>query len=248
MHRRYVKYTNSIGQTISFGKNGFLCEKMEISKAPARYNAYIPISGSGQITSGYDAAPLPIKLQCALVDAKDHFINRQFAMDVFTPLSPGVITVINDDGEYSIEAHLISRPEFVRAGSHSWRWEAEFIADFPYWKKGEKHSMTLSTGDNTVYNNSPVSVPVEIKIFYSGKVQNSTIGQSFNHSAPPPGASYYTVYTENFKVIDNNGNDCNNRIISGDIGDIVLVPGNNTILSTGTGTVLYWQELRGGVL
>ena len=108
--------------------------------------------------------------------------------------------------------------------------------------------MPLSIGDNTVYNNSPVAVPVEIKIFYSGKVQNSTIGQGFNHSAHPTGASYYTVYTENFKVIDNNGNDCNNRIISGDIGDIVLIPGNNTILSTGTGTVLYWQELRGGVL
>ena len=143
---------------------------------------------------------------------------------------------------------MISRPEFIRAGSHAWRWEAEFIADFPYWKKGEKHSKTLSIGDNTVYNNSPVPVPVEIKITSAGMVQNSTIGQGFNHLAPATGASYYTVYTENFNVIDNNGNDCNNLISSADIGDIVLLPGNNTILSTGTGTVLYWRELRGGVL
>lgn len=248
MHTRFLQYRNCYGQEIFFNNKTFLCESMEISKATARYNAHTPISNDGQVTSDYYCSPLPMRFSCALYDPKDLIANRRLVDRVFSSLAPGELTIRTDEGNFKITAHQTARPELVRAGSHAWRFELEFIADDPYWKFGEENSKSLIADNNTIVNYSSVAVPFRLKVTESGHLVNTTIGRGFSFGAPPSGVDYYIINTEDYSVKGSDGSDLNYLLNPTNLENAALLPGTNIIWTQTAGLVLSWDELRGMVI
>lgn len=248
MHTRYLKYKNCYGVELFFDNITFLCESMEISKATARYTSQIPLQSSGQVTGDYYCSSLPMRFSCALRDTKDLITNRQLVDRVFSPLAPGELTILTDEGDFKITAHQTARPEFVRAGSHAYRFELEFIADDPFWRFGEEKSIALNNGSTVVNNLSSVAVPFKVKVTAAGHVVNATIGKGFSFGAPPSGVPYYVINTEDYSVTGSNGANLNYLLDPTYLDNAALLPGENTLQTSTSGLVVYWQTLRGLII
>lgn len=263
---RKVRYRSYYGEELIFDNRTLFCEEMHIGNAPAKYNGQARAFCDGQYSGDYLVQPLPLNFKFALRDVADDAFLRRKVQDVFTSVRPGVITITEGAEKYTIEAHLTARPDFVRISKRVWRWDAAFIADFPYFKKGvamkEKEltiggkEMTIG-GEKSIVSRSPVDVPVIVAINATGAivVGNSTTDQYIYMAIPSNAVLPVTIDTENFRI--KNGTGVNvNQYLSGnrEIGDFVLAPGNNTVYaslygsgSDGTVTIKHW-ELRGGVI
>lgn len=262
MHKRMVRYTNAYGEQLIFDNKVLFCEEMHIGAAQAKFNAQPRAFDDGQYSSDYKTEPLPLSFRFALRDRENNEFLRNKVVDVFTSTKPGTITVYTENEKYTIQAHLVARPDFQRVGSRIYRWEASFVADFPYWKKGSvmlEKELTVREGDTgasgVISSRSPVPVPVVIEIEGVGSVFVYINGKYIYIDIPANANLPISIDTENFKVKDANGQNKNNYIASGrEIGDLYLEPGSNIVRTGlhGSGSVdsvkIKWWELKGGII
>lgn len=248
--RKTVIYTNCYGQEIFFDNRVFFCEEIKLSGGAAKYSSLALSYSDGQVTSGYGAEPLPIHFRFSFFDRQNNEYLRNRLMDVFTPTEPGVLKIYTENEVYSIDVHLTARPEIKRTGRRVYTGEADFTADFPYFRKGVRMSEITTDDTHTeIISRSPVKLFPVITFFGGARIRNDTTGSGFSVSKYFGSAEYITVDTNTFKVRDNNGNDVNYLIAGNeDIGDVFLMPGENDIYCTRSGTVIRWWELRGGII
>lgn len=251
---RLVRYRNSYGQEIFFDNKTFFAEEIHIGNTSARYNSLSLFNSPGIVTDNYSYEAMPLRFRFALKDKALDRGNRDKVFNAFTSLSPGVITIYTDENEYSIDAHLVAVPDFSRVNSHVWRWEASFIADYPFFRVGRlPNQKVISDNYTDIYSKSPVKVPMIITFFHSTPFTNQTISKGFSITVPT-GVSWVRVDTNNFNIVDSNGNNANNCISASEsIDDVMLVPGYNRIFcasySAGNNnTYIEWYDLKGGVL
>lgn len=249
---RKVRYINALGQDIFFdNRSKLFCEKMEIFSTPARSTSQALAMGYGNVSSdfGYDAKPM--RFSFAYRSVGDDAQMREYIGAVFTPTAPGEIVIYTDDGEeYRIKARLAAVPEFIRAARRKITWDAEFIADYPFFSKGRRpQEVTLAAARTIINNRSPVKVPVTVTMQGSLRIENETTGAGFWITVPE--GETVTVDTETFSVRNGNGENVSHYLgAENDIGDFGLAPGNNSIFCTGDGaigTVIRWKEKRSGL-
>ena len=260
MHKRMVRYTNAYGEQLIFDNKVLFCEEMHIGAAPAKYNAQPRAFDDGQYSSDYKTEPLPLSFRFALRDRENNEFLRNKVVDVFTSTKPGTITVYTENEKYTIQAHLVARPDLQRVGSRIYRWEASFVADLPYWKKGSvmlEKELALP-GSAAIISRSPLPVPVIIEIHATGQVYiHNDSNNEWIYMTIPEGYSALPVSidTENFNVKNALGTNVNQFISSEhDIGDFCIEPGSNSISvgwygpGSGEKVKIKWWELKGGII
>lgn len=248
---RYVRYRNCYGQDLYFDNRKFFAEEIHIGGTPAKYDSLSLFDSPGIITDNYSYEPMPIRFRFALKDKSSTRADRDRAVNIFTPTAPGIITIYTQDDEYSIDAHLTAVPDFTRANSHVWRWEASFIADFPFFRKGRIKQRYEAVPDAAtkivnVYSSSPVPVHPEITV----PPHTVFIDCGFFINS----GDWATLNTSDYSLYDENGNDISNclSLSSGytNVDDIYLYPGNTSlkINTNGRKCIIEWWELRGGII
>lgn len=250
---RHIRYRNFYGKEIYFDNKKYFAEEIQIGGTSARYNSLRLFDSPGAVTDDYGYDVMPIHIRFALLDKSDNRDNRDLAGSLFASVKPGILTVYTDDDEYSIELHLTQTPVFNKVNTHVWRWEADFIADYPFFQKGRlPNRKTIESYTTIVYNTSPVPVPVKIRFYKDTPFKNQTSGKGFSVSLPQ-GADWIEVDTKNFNITDSSGNNANNCVsIYDEIDEVMLLPGKNEIFcptysSGGNNNTLEWWELRGAV-
>lgn len=245
---RLVRYRNSYGQEIFFDNKTFFAEEIHIGNTSARYNSLSLFNSPGIVTDNYSYEAMPLRFRFALKDKALDRGNRDKVFNAFTSLSPGVITIYTDENEYSIDAHLVAVPDFSRVNSHVWRWEASFIADYPFFRVGRCKQREKNA--TTIYVNSPV--PVHPDFILTSHVYFPDYHFFINKTGDEP---WVRLSTTDFSIIDNLGNDKTFYLClsndSTDLDDIFLYPGSNDLsVSAGAGNDYFveWWELRGGIL
>lgn len=177
-------------------------------------------------------------------------ILRRHAGNVFSSVEPGELTVYTDKDVYRITAHLTAVPDFVRDGVRRWRWEAEFIADEPFWRRGEMmEEITLNEqkqGSTIIFSDSPVKVPVLLTISTATTIWNKRLKLGIFVGYPE---TSITIDTETFTVKDPEGNNANYLLYNNaEIGDFYLLPGENEIFNASGHPVVKWWKRAAVVL
>lgn len=259
-----VLFKNYYGEEMTFTRHFPLyAEKINTFGVSGRFVSDNLIGSPGIYTSSFEDGGKTITAEFAFWNLKDDTQTLKKIERVFTPLKTGLLTVFDLDGMiYRIEAYPTSMPSYSQSGKVI-KWTVNFQADYPYWRKGyEMISKVCSVGHDTViYNPCMMPVPVEIVFPVCSQRRSFSIvglGTRFVIKPVESAVGDVVVSTKDFSVRTvSDGSPVSNSILSAetDIGDIMLMPGSNTIRMTSLlndfvypdSIVRFW-ELTAGVI
>ena len=230
-----VFYQNALGQKIFFDNKTLFCESIDMLGNSAVHASETLALSDGQVTLSHQLAPKTIPCSFAFKNRNPY--DKQILESIFNPLISGTLTVYTDSNVYQIDCYPQNVPTFKRdAVPYVYRFDVDFVADFPYWRVGQKHSMTFNWG-NTIYTSQcPFNLPIEIQFppFEAGIVFIvNNVGFQLS-----PRDKIVTVNTQNFSVRDNNGNNCMNYVVTNGNGyvfdKVFLRYGRNSIYVSST--------------
>lgn len=251
-----VLYKTPVGD-IYFDNKTLFCEQMDLTGTAGVFRSDSLALSDGQVTTGVNLQARTIPMSFAFKDRHNDAYMRERLAALFSPLNSGELVVRTDYNTYTITVRPKDIPVFTRDKnvSYVWRWNVDFIADFPYWRKGlQQHQATWDRSMYlTVHNSSLCNVPMEIK-FFGGTVTvfgNRTTGSGF-FEARPGDNEYIIVNSLNFTVKNQNGEDCNQCIeATTQLDQVYLQPGDNVLELPSSGEVrpvVYWWDLSLGVI
>ena len=204
-----VKYKNELGQELVFDNHLLFCEQIDTTGTQGVFNTESLAFSDGQMTTS------------AFLGAKT--IPCSFALKV--------LTVYSEWDKYEIDVRPAAVPSFQREKDvpYVWRWDVDFIADFPYWRVCPKRSVTLKAYDTVIRSDCPLKVPVEI-YFPPNKTTPFKIRDK--------GFTYYgtncdvgvVLKSQRFECIGTDGNDYSQNVdVTADIENLHLQYGENRI-------------------
>lgn len=247
---RKVIYRNELGQEIIFDCKLFFCEYIDTLGTPCIANTEQLASVHGQklISRKLGAKTIPCKF--AFKDIYNNDTKRDLLAKIFSPMLSGVLTVYNQWDFYSIDVRPAEMPVIQPESPRVFKWEVDFIADYPLWRRGIQKQQTLTSAYTVIRSPCTVNLPLEITFYQSAPFKNNTTNQGFtvnNFST-----DFIKVNTLDFSIYNSNGIKASNAVdANDDIGDVYLAPGNNTIFSptnSETPTVIRYWELFEGVM
>lgn len=259
-----VIFKNYYGEEMTFTRHFPLyIEKINTFGVSGRFMSDNLIGSPGIYTSSFEDSGKTITAEFAFWNRYGDTQTLKKIERVFTPLKTGLLTVFDTDNMiYRIEAYPTAMPSYNQSGKVI-KWTVNFQADYPYWRKGyEMISKVCSVGHDTIIYN-PCMMPVPVEIVFpvcSEKRSFSIVYQHTNFLIKPVGSDIgdVIVSTRDFSVRKvSDGSPVSNSILSAeiDIGDIMLMPGSNTIRMTRRlnnfvypdSIVRFW-ELTAGVI
>ena len=156
------------------------------------------------------------------------------------------LTVITKNDVYKIECRPQNFPTFKRDEvKFVYRFDVDFVADSPYWQKGAEILLTLSNAKTLVYSNNNIDLPMKI-IFPAGVSTLFNVnGKGFTlkaHDIP------LTVNTQNFKVTNAGGQNCNQYIdATAQLDEVYFKYGQNKIICSPFNNVqIFYYNLSFG--
>lgn len=258
MNIKRIKYKTETGEAFFDNIPGgeLFCEEIDLTGTAGVFSSDNLVFSDGQVTTEVDLAPKTIPASFAFRDRFNDAYKRYRLEALFSPKYKGVLTVFNDHDVFSIDCRPKDIPVFKRSRDNPriWRWDVEFSADFPYFRKGTVQNRKIITSAYTnIRSTSLCNVPIEITFCAGTPFQNQTIGASSGFSISMCGNESVTVNTQDFSVINQDGQKVNNCIDStARLDNLCLLPGNNNIFCPTftdgeNNTVVKWWDLVTGV-
>ena len=224
-----VIYENSLGQRLVFDNRQLFIEYIDMIGTTGIHAAESLASADGQ-TSVYHqlgAKTIPCSFAIKNINLDDY--TKLYLESIFNPKLSGTLTVITKNDVYKIECRPQNFPTFKRDEvKFVYRFDVDFVADFPYWQKGAEIPLTLTPAEIFVYSNNPIDLPMKI-IFPAGVSTLFNVnGKGFTlkaHDIP------LTVDTQNFKVTNAGGQNCNQYInATAQLDEVYFKYGQNKII------------------
>ena len=196
----------------------------------------------GQVTVSHQLGAKTIPCSFAFKNTKNDGYTKNLLENIFIPKDNGTLTVITKDNTYSIDCYPQNVPVFKRDEvKFVYRFDVDFVADFPYWQKGAEIPLTLSNAETLVYSNNNIDLPMRI-VFPSGPATLFNVnGKGFilkKHTMP------LTVDTQTFTVKDTQGKNQTQYIdATAELDEIFFHFGENKIICSPFTDVkiLYYQ-------
>ena len=204
-----VIYENSFGQRIEFDNKKLFIENIDMMGNTGIHATESLAFADGQTSVYHKLGAKTIPCSFALKNVDLDFYTKLYLEGIFNPNISGTLTVITKKDIYKIECRPQDVPAFKRDGKFVYRFDVDFVADFPYWQKGAEISLTLSTAETFVYSNNPIELPMKIVFPADEATPFGVNGKGFtlkNHDFQ------ITVNTQNFKVTNSSGQNCNQYI------------------------------------
>lgn len=251
MNVKKVIYRNSLGQEVVFDNKFLFCESIDMTGNSGIHTTETLAFADGQVTTAHQLGAKTIPCSFALKDADRDIWLRDRLAAVFNPLVSGVLTVYDRENKYEIDVYPQNVPVFTKDKKVDfvYRWNVDFVADYPYWRVGGIHTQPLMHNrEQSIYNPCFMELPLEITLV--GRSTLVVIGkdQASFSIEPHPDNKSVMINTRNYKVIDSDGNNVN-HLISADkeLDKVTLIPGENKILflSDNDGTMSYYHLSTG---
>ena len=248
-------YRNSLGQEVVFDNRVLYLEAIDMIGTPGIHTAESLAMSDGQRTIRHQLGAKTIPCSFAVKDVGNVEWLKHKLTEVFFPKLTGTMTVITMYGRYEIDCYPLNVPTFRMAENDGvWRFDVDFVADDPYWRKGGEHVMTLTdTHSQTLQSYCPFDIYPVLEF----PAYNNDLGIAFRNSQ---GENAVYVEDHNFPIRltikpfsminTSTGANCTNYLqTSKNIGRIVIRYGTNTITRfTGSvsGVVLRYYDLSMG--
>ena len=226
---KIVIYENALGQRLFFDNRQLFAEYIDMTGTSGIHAAESLASADGQTSVYHQLGAKTIPCSFALKNINFDDYTKLYLESIFNPKISGTLTVITKNDMYKIECRPQNVPTFKRDEvKFVYRFDVDFVADFPYWQKGAEISLTLSAAEIFVYSNNNIDLPMKI-VFPAGSATLFNVnGKGFNlrsHNIP------LTVNTQNFKVTNLSGQNCNQYIdATAQLDEVYFHFGENKII------------------
>lgn len=254
-----VVWRNALGQTITFDNVRFFVEEIDMTGTSGLHTVESLAGTDGQQTVDHHLAAKTIPCSFAVKDVEDDVYMQRYIAQLFSPLGEGTLTVYTRDNKYSIACYPQSVPVFKRDQSVPcvYRFSVDFVADYPYWRKGELIEKTYSGlpgsgSSRTLTSRCPFEIPPDIYIPASS---GAVLVQLYLRGAPSQGFRLLArdfpvlVRCKDFKVLNaDTGEDCSQYLdVTAELDSIRIRYGvNNVVISPDNGASLSYYELSMG--
>lgn len=211
-----VLYQNAIGQKIFFDNKTLFCESIDMLGNSAVHASETLALSDGQVTLSHQLAPKTIPCSFAFKNRNPY--DKQILESIFNPLISGTLTVYTDSNVYQIDCYPQNVPTFKRdAVPYVYRFDVDFVADFPYWRVGQKKTLNFNIGTFFYTSLCPFNLPLEIRFPKSTERTLFVTSAGFQLK---PRTEIITVNTQNFTVRDNRGRNCMDLVVTSGSGYI----------------------------
>lgn len=255
--KKNVVWRNALGQTITFDNVRFFVEEIDMTGTSGIHTVESLAGTDGQQTVDHHLAAKTIPCSFAVKDVEDDVYMQRYIAQLFSPLGEGTLTVYTRDNKYSIACYPQSVPVFKRDQSVPcvYRFSVDFVADYPYWHKGELIVKTYSSlpgtqSNRTLLSRCPWDIPPDI---YLPANANSSV--SVRMGTPLKGFRLLArdfpviVRCKDFQVVRaDTGEDCSQYLdVTAELDSIRIRYGvNNVVISPDNGASLSYYELSMG--
>ena len=256
-------WRNGTGQEIVFDNRTFFLEDIDMTGTAGIHTVEPLARADGQVSIAHQLAAKTIPCSFAWYDStqEDDYMREKLTQ-LFNPLTGGTLTVYTRDNVYAIDCYPQDFPVFKRvSGLPVWRWEVDFIADYPYWRKGAERvfHLTRSVG-NSLFSPCPFAIApvIELKLFGTNPellvngntvmlgISNSERGTSGGLTIDPDFSTRTLVIDTNTLTIKDKTTraDCSYLIDANeDIEALRITRGYNTVVcQEQSGQVIAWQN------
>ena len=244
-------WRNGTGQEIVFDNRTFFLEDIDMTGTAGIHTVETLARADGQVSIAHQVAAKTIPCSFAWKDMHDDRYMQERLTSLFNPLMPGTLTVYTRDNVYAIDCYPQDFPVFKRvSGLPVWRWEVDFVADYPYWRKGTERvfHLTSNTG-NSLFSPCPfaiapvIELPIASSTIHLG-ITKDGIGGSLTID-PDESARTLVIDTNTLTIKDKTtGADCSYLVDANEyIEALRIVRGyNNVICSEQSGQAVAWQN------
>lgn len=253
-------WRNALGQEIVFDNYTFFLESIDMTGTAGVHTVESLAMTDGQVTLDHHLGAKTIPCSFAWKDVKGDRWMQAYLTSLFNPTVSGTLTVYTPEETYSIDCYPQDSPTFQRDSgvSYVWRWNVDFVADYPYWRKGTQRTVAVADVPMEGFNRVLVSrCPFEIApeiVFPATSVaaifQLYPTGESSKEIRMREHADYAVrVITQDFKVIrEDTGADCSELIsATTELDTIRIRRGKNTVMvSPDNGVLLSYYNLSMG--
>ena len=256
-------WRNGTGQEIVFDNRTFFLEDIDMTGTSGIHTVESLARADGQVSITHQLAAKTIPCSFAWYDStqEDDYMREKLTQ-LFNPLMSGTLTVYTRENVYAIDCYPQDFPVFKRvSGLPVCRWEVDFIADYPYWRKGAERvfHLTHSVG-NSLFSPCPFAIApvIELKLFGTNPellvhgdtvmlgISNSERGTSGGLTIDPDFPTRTLVIDTNTLTIKDKstGADCSYLIDANeDIEALRIVRGYNRVTCLEQqGQVIAWQN------
>ena len=260
--KKNMIFRNALGQEVVFDNRTLFLESIDMIGAPGIHAAESLAGADGQQTICHQIGPKTIPCGLALKAVGDVEWLKNRLSEVFFPghSNAGTMTVVTQYGRYEIECYPANVPSFTMAENDgAYRFNVDFVADYPYWRKGAKQSRTFTSDHSqnvfTVNSRCPYAICPEIYLPATERDTQISIQASGVSSAPTLSFLAHdfpiVLSTRRFDMRNvNTGELCTNYLNPNvTVDDLRIKYGVNTIrMLSGVqdGIVVSWYELSMG--
>lgn len=159
-----AKWENELGMSVLFDNaDKFFLESIDMIGNSAKFTSS-PLAGAdGQATTDVQLEAKVIPCGFALFEPDGNDSVLTWLNGVFNPKVKGTLTVYTENNTYVIECRPQTVPTFrLEEIGCVWRWNVEFLADFPYWKVGTQKSVLLDSNAVVINSDCPFDIPPRI--------------------------------------------------------------------------------------
>ena len=249
-----VIYRNSLGQEVVFDNKFLFCESIDMTGNSGIHTTETLAFADGQVTTAHQLGAKTVPCSFALKDVNNDFWLRNRLSAVFNPLVSGVLTVYDRENKYEIDVYPQNVPVFTKDKKVAfvWRWNVDFVADYPYWRVGVKQTVPLTHNSTKVIYN-PCSTELPVEVTFKGRstfavTSKDTASFSIERFGTADEPKEVTVHTRTYSVTDEDGKNVNYLIsATAELDKVTLLPGTNEVLllSDYDGTMSYYHLSTG---
>lgn len=266
---KVVIWENDLGQSVTFdNEDALFVESIDMTGTGGIHTVESLADADGQVSVAHHLGPKPIPCSFALYG--DDSTMRDRLAQIFSPLRSGTLTVLTRHSGYSVseQYQIDCRPQNVPTFKRDpdldvWRFAVDFTADFPYWRHGAEHVVTLNSSNVVVTSNCTFDIP---PVIYIPAVSDRQVVIATSHRLTSADSwstqtSAFTVSARNYAVwidvqtmrVRKASGAYADQVISvtADIDKALIRYGQNAFYCAGTGVEsespkLYYYELSMG--
>ncbi len=268
---KVVIWENDIGQSITFDNEDTLfVESIDMTGTAGIHTVESLAMADGQVSVAHHLSAKTIPCSFAWYGEDDDGTMRNTLAQIFSPLQSGTLTVLTKQSGYSssqqyqIDCYPQSVPVFKRdTNLNIWRFEVDFVADYPYWRKGVEKVVTLNGASVKIDSQCPFDIapviyipakPDSIIVLLTCYRRNSSESWSTQTPAFTVAARNYALWIDvkTMRVRKASGAYADQVIsVTADIDKALIRYGENLFVCTGSGGAaddpkLYYYDLSMG--
>lgn len=257
--RKTAVWEDALGQRIVFDNKTFFLESIDMTGISGVNTVENLAFADGQKTIRRKLGAKPIPCSFSYNDVKHDEYMHKMLPKLFIPSIPGKLTVFTPTAEYSIDCSPQDGPVYKpdEEVSFVYRWNVDFVADYPYWRKGSRidkavSSYSVESLNRIITSDCPFDIPPDIYFPASESTVNFQLyplGSSSKSFTILPHDFPVRVITQDFSVInDNDGTDQSQLVnVTAELDEILIRYGKNIVVaSPDNGVRLQYYELSMG--